>query len=151
MLCCKCFTKNLMGYLIVMICIDFSKRLLELLWYCFHSYRISIEPLRWGLLYTYHIFIIWHFDDNGVNYLRYSTISSLTANWGIAYGSFDIIFVLIKPLWTRIFVRLPKCKQKFLLHHTHKVKEQGIFYKEMFCPQRTLSFLSFNQPWPAEG
>lgn len=102
--------QNLMGYLIVMICIDFRKRLLVFLWYCFQTYNISFEPLSWVLLYICHIFITWHFDDNGVNCFRCNSISLWTATlrrlWTERYlhGCFDIICVFIKLLWTGYFL-----------------------------------------------
>lgn len=151
--------QNLMGYLIVMICINFRKRLLVFLWYCFQTYNISIEPLSWVSLYICHIFITWHFDDNGVNCFRCSTISLCSAKLRCLrterylHGCFDIICLFIKLLWTGIFLHDRQCVSRTFDYIKHaNVKEQGIFYKELLCPQSLLSSFNLNQHWcEAEG
>lgn len=67
--------------------------------------------LSWVFLYTYHILIIWHLDDNEVNCLSHSH---------------------------SIFMRLPICKQKFVLHRVPYAKQQSFYYIQTFSPQHQL-------------
>lgn len=136
-------SKVLMGYLIVMICIDFRKRLLLFLWYCFQTYNISIKPLSWVLLYICHIFITWHFDDNGVNCFRCGTISLCTAKLRCLrtkrylHGYFDIICSFIKLLWTGIFLCDRQCVSRNFDYNKHaNVKKKKIFLQRTALPSK---------------